>query len=789
MPREFPVGTIRDWQSGTVIKAHTPLPPYSDGWIPLIEHKEFSDLAKTADELARVICRYQTPINGERVLDHVIEEFGKKEGLSAFFTPGNFKQYQGMYGAGRYSFRNEFNRMLMQQRMRLHEEMCVALVQANDDKGGDAHNDKLTQEEKAQIRAQVRAEFKEEPSVLNRARAEKLVELVRIAKRQVEEGTDFRDPEKKTLYVQFLKLLYSLTEDCGSFKVKRAVYKEALQVLVDNFSDNWGVLDTGISLLNKKFGEYMRTCEKHIRQECLEEQMRMFGTSIYAEPDEFYNNIYQTLESKKRWAFLDEYIDKKVGFERRWWGDSTTDYFKIKKVNDTYYVCKEGKWIKLEELLENYRIAPAYNEFDMGFKDLIRDRFMHRYSKVVEGEWKPEHLPALHNLENLLLELPEGHFQTNDQLEYVTNKDYKGGSHGGYAWYAPTERRINLSASCVERGSVWGVLEDPTEFKSVLLHEIGHAVEAKLGGRKNYNFRKFAVYGGWSFAQPEFRYNQRATGDQSRIPRKGSYSGNKLLTDYSYTSPEEAFAEYYSFYNLNKDAIDRFLETKDRHHLREHQFKRYSSESLQDKVATLGNYNHVKSLEEIKSQLDTYHEILNVMSERGREINVKLVDPWELTPSKESKERYDPDITRNLLHNTGLTPNDFSAVITVREEGAKHTVISGYTLVQVAKYRDVSLRTVEISKEFYQSLRDTGLSDQQIEDCVVYSLSGTTLPKATSRREAETMYGLIYRDKIIPEDVIAENTEALRMIKRICELPELQKALSETFDVFAFKNE
>ena len=103
MGKEFPVGTIREWSGGqSVIKAHNPIPPFSSGWISLKTSAKFNNIGLECDSYAREILSHKLPINGEKFLDHVINEFGEKWGKSEFFNADNFKQYQGFYNAGKY---------------------------------------------------------------------------------------------------------------------------------------------------------------------------------------------------------------------------------------------------------------------------------------------------------------------------------------------------------------------------------------------------------------------------------------------------------------------------------------------------------------------------------------------------------------------------------------------------------------------------------------------------------------------------------------------------------------
>jgi hypothetical protein len=353
-------------------------------------------------------------------------------------------------------------------------------------------------------------------------------------------------------------------------------------------------------------------------------------------------------------------------------------------------------------------------------------------------------------------------------LKYITNRDYKGGPHGGYAWYAPSERRINLSALCVERGAVWGQLDKSTEFRSVMFHEIGHAVSQKLRREASYDYRKFAVECGWSYAQPEFReglQKEKHMGS-NKIPRRGSNSSNTLLTSYSATSPEEAFAEYYSFYNLNKPAIDRFFETKDRRHLRQEKQTVIQTVSSDIKVGDVVRLSLPKA-----ESYEKYRQVSDHLSERA-EHQIKLYSPWELSLSREEKMRLDPGQVKRAKN---VDPALLNPAVVVRGQGSKRTAIYGGTTIEVARMNRKMVPVIEISNEQYQRLREQQFKDEEIASFVFEENRLKSIPRQTA--PPKQIAGLVYRDEIIPEEVILENVGALKVMKKICESEQLKKAL------------
>lgn len=507
MAKAMPIGTIRHWEGGDVIKAHDSIPPYSSGWIPLRTSDSLERIGRECDKEAKEAKGYTMPINGEKFLDHEIDEFTDEDGGKPF-TADNFKQYLGFYGAGTYSFRNEFSRLFMQNAMELDEFVSNALCDANNEKGGDKHGDRLSSEEKKEIRAQARLDFKESDNLFTVAKAEKLKLIIDRTLPQIKEGLNFTDEYKKEVYAKFIEQADSIPEFYDRMKLKRVLFTACLNTINGVFADNWGVRESCKDYIGKKFSEYVRKYSDQIAKDSLIDQMEEYGVSVDMPTDEFYSKIYEKLK------------DVDLG------------------------------------------------DVD-GFKELMYLRFETKFGKRVEGNWEAAHLPALHNLEIALTTLPAGHFLTNDFLQLITNKTYKGGDHGGYAWYSPGENRINFSANCIDRGSVFGVLANPHEFKSTLYHEIGHAVSEKLGRANYYDYKKFVVDCGWTYESKELRAGKTATGDEKDIPRTGSNAHVKLISEYSGKAPEEAFAEYYSFYASNKERMDNYLVAGDKNFLKE----------------------------------------------------------------------------------------------------------------------------------------------------------------------------------------------------------------------------
>ena len=296
MAKEFPVGTIRHWESGDVIKAYDPIQPYSSGWINLKTSPELERIGFLCDREASTIKNYKLPINGEKFLDHEIDEF-RDENDQKLFDADSFKQYEGYESAGRYAFRNEFSRRFMQNTMRLDEFVSQRLADANDEAGGDKYLDKLSPEEKRRIRAEARIDFKEEENPFTVGEAIKLSEIVTKTLEQIKEGLDFKDETKKKAYEEFKLIVDTFPESYEKLQIKRKQKNLAIKIMEPIFADNWGVRESLKDYAETKFDEYVKRYADQIAKDSLEEQMQQFGVTVDMPTEEFYSKIYRKIRS------------------------------------------------------------------------------------------------------------------------------------------------------------------------------------------------------------------------------------------------------------------------------------------------------------------------------------------------------------------------------------------------------------------------------------------------------------------------------------------------------------
>jgi len=112
-------------------------------------------------------------------------------------------------------------------------------------------------------------------------------------------------------------------------------------------------------------------------------------------------------------------------------------------------------------------------------------------------------------------------------------------------------------------------------------------------------------------------------------------------------------------------------------------------------------------------------------------------------------------------------------------DGAKNVVIDGATRVEVSRMNKKLVPSITITKEFYHKLKDHGMNEHEIADCVYTHNRHERVLREISPKV--TIHGLIHRDNLIPVSIIAQNTDGLRSMQKIYRSKELQKAMLELF--------
>lgn len=245
----------------------------------------------------------------------------------------------------------------------------------------------------------------------------------------------------------------------------------------------------------------------------------------------------------------------------------------------------KGLYTKIDKI----NAKGANPDDELALSELMEMRFEMFYDKEVGGDWDHKNVTALENFEHLLSDLPPGHAITNKAFKRITN--HQGGDDGAasYAHYSPGQRAISLSNAATghARRNLKGDMSNLVEFSSTVVHEIGHALSARLRDTENYQYKTFVKLTGWDNRQIEIEtLGGKATAGDRAMERRGSRAAIPLVTEYAHMSPEEAFAEYYSCYYNNMDAIDKWLDTGSEKSLKQHHFN-YTFQSRINKHKTL----------------------------------------------------------------------------------------------------------------------------------------------------------------------------------------------------------
>lgn len=432
---------------------------------------------------------------------------------------------------------------------------------------------------------------------------------------------------------------------------------------------------------------------------------------------------------------------------------------------------------KIGERVQN--MTTEEQEEKLPFQELMEMRFEALYSMQLKGNWNKDLLVGLYKIEKAFKFLPDGHMLTNDQLRMISQEDFNGGNHGGYAWYSPNERRINFSSQAATSTGVWGRLHQSNEFESTMYHEIGHAVSQKLGGKHSLKYKYFVKECGWSYSQDEARSpkGMEATGDDRDVPRRGSRQNVPLLTDYAHKSPEEAFAEYYSIYANNKKDIDNFLKTGDEKHLEKKEFygvKKGSWDSPKTVHETIPPHISLSS----EKKYDIERSIRNLHLTEKDHIKIDLINPWHAKVHEQDLPNYSAREKVRNRKNWGV--ENMPPVIAVAHNG-KYEIIDGVNRREQAKLNKYQLPAITISKEMYEKMTERGYNHS---DLIAYAYdyhSMSHIPRP-SEEAPQRIAGIDYRGTIIPSGKIKKSEKIFRRMHEIFNSDELQKA----FDTLRF---
>ena len=806
MAKTMPVGTVRHWKKGDVIKAHEGCAMHS-GWIALDSPEHLRGVFKEADTLANRLVEKKEPISGELYLDHELREVKRKPGEdSGPYKPDSFKVYQGFYGAGKYSFFNEFSRLYMAKKLEAQEHYINELSTYNREKGGDDRRDITTSEEKKQVKERARATFVFSGTELNQEDAHDIVDLVKKVYDHMEKGMNLNPSERK-IYDKAANLVDALP--LNYVRLKEAIRRKelAIKLIAKKFPDNWAIRESFRLKATEKINEYLKKYKDQIAEDEARDQESSFGVSLDAPTFEFYEAVYEKVNEElaeiKDFDFASLKGNKfDVVLKGAYNGEPTHDckmvsrQTMIERFPDHQNEYDDAQWwIAKPELLRTgpgttgkmkYRLEPIKNEDELYYKaqfhemkypfaELVKLRFATKFQKQLEGNWTYDLLPAMENIELAMTSVPEGHVLNNGFIESFQSKTFNGGSHGGYAWFSEDLNTINFSDECAKYASIWARNDISPEFKATLFHEIGHAVSKKFGRDGNIDYKKFTVASGWSYHQAELRQGQTATGEAKNIPRHGSNSGNKLLTHYSNKSQEECFAEYYSIYNLHKDAIDKWLDTGESKHLKETKDVEVPMKIEKQTLDETLNYNIPSLSVNIETRLRDFN-ITNKI-DIDQQVSINLISPHRCSTHKTEKDRYS---SSKVLGRKRRSPHSVPPVLAVKDKN-KYFLLDGINRRKEFMLKHKMLPAQLISQELYSQFKKSGFTNDEISLIVSDKLRNKKVPIQAS--EPVEKHGLMYRNNILDSKDIEKNIQPLKAMRKIFHSAELAKSLNQTFGI------
>lgn len=822
--KKFPVGTQRTWSTGQFIKTHDNniFEDIHPAWMPLpVIPQSFLEKFKDCDSIAKKIFGYKEPIEGELWLDKEFENFVTSTDKT--FTGTQFKQYspyvKGTYG---YNFYYELSKRYLDDKIKLNSAISDALVKANEEKihrlraSGTRVEDGiiLSKEEIKDIKETVRLNFKYDET--QKLVLQDVVEIHNTLKEingYLEKGEKFTGEEKE-LYDRALVLHKELTS--GKYRniiQVKADVREMIAKMNETFKANWGIRESYRKKIQNALESYISKYHQEIEDDELENFKKQLGIDLYSPTTEFYSalrksplfNDIDVLDKK----YIGTFIQSPSNYDSKY--DDFT-LFSVKKIEGEEDGSGKEYYITYGSAIDEEDINTAYISKER-LQDLIRAkqtglssldvpmklRFKKMFDKNLSGEWNEKDLTLLETFEKLSNYLPQGHILTNSQLSKIQKQDSFSGDNS-YAHYSPSERNIFFSSKALSHTDI-GVsdLHSGNEIASVLTHEVGHSVSYKLKRRASLDYRKFVVECGWSWQQFQHVDAKRgidktnnfvATGNAPDIKRYGTKSDVPLITEYAGKSPEEAFAEYYSFYTQYKHEIDTFL-SGNPSKLEKHQgYNRIDSDK---KYGDFLKEKRITSDSKLAGELQSIRaEIKNVLLENKRDsshIKTDLVDPYynNLETMREEKVNTSLIITEKTPSSYYSTnyknPNPVFTIF--NPVSGKHDILdSDEVKDKEIHYANKYLRrqspTYSISSDAFHLLTQKGFSVSQIKDYVLSEVSETVIPKVKIVNQLpSTFKGLKYRSQIIPSSKLQKMSGIFRHMKNIWESDELKKALEE----------
>lgn len=828
---KLPVGSVREWSGNQkVIKTHDNIPGLDDIVSPWMTYPSvptiFTDKFTDCDRIAKEIFNYKEPIEGELWLDKVFENFITNTRKT--FTGKQFKAYsifkKGTYG---YNFFSELSKRFLGDKIALNAKIAETINDINEDKirekrslGESAEGIVLSKEEIKGIKDEIRRDFKYDES-------EKLVlgDVVEIHNKlkeilnYLEQGDNFSGEQDEVF--QKGKAFISFLEK-GRYKsisLVKEEFREIQKQFNNTFKENWGARESYKKKSIEKLNEYISKYRKNIEDEELEKFNEKVG-DLYAPSKEFYqklknSDLFQPLDVTDS-KFIGEFISNPFSTNSQ-----LTDYIltSVDLITERDGINGKVKYFNIivEDAITGYNES-VDNIEEKELQELIRSkqtgvssldipmklRFYKLYNKELDGDWQDNDLTLLETFEKLTSFLPEGHLLKNNFVNKIKKSSYLSQSDNSYAHFSAGEREIFFSSNCLKEQD-FGItdLHSGQEIASVLTHEVGHAISVKLGRRRSMLYRKFTRECGWSWEQFQhvdhkqnitLSNNFIATGTEEDIKRQGTKSEVPLITEYAKKSPEEAFAEYYSFYTQYKPRIDSFLkgDVKALEHVESFNLRetdKFYKDFLKE------NLRKVISTEEEQEIYNRRRKISKVLEDNQRNlkdhIRTEIVDPFperELETSREEKVNKNLIITQKTKESN--YSNNFSnpnPVFTIFDyHTGKHDIIHTDEIKdEEVHYANKYLRrlspTFSISKECYNLLQKEGYSINEIRDFTLSEVQSKKIPKVKEQKEnvVSTYKGLRYRGEVISSLKLQKMSGIFSFMKEIWESDDLKKSLEE----------
>lgn len=808
--KKQPVGTQRYWESTnqTWIKTHdnTIFDEKVGAWIPLpYIPDDFKKKFRELDSISNSILSYKEPIEGDLWLKKVLESFKTPSGKS--FPPSSFTQYFNG-GRKRYSFTNYLSLLYVNDKVELNSNMAERLESENEykrqslmnsEEGKDQYLDEnkiyLTKEEIDAIKKRVRDNYKfNENDRLNQEDLETLYKKIEGIYTDLRQGEELDGPGgvNYEFYQKAKDIFRELDGPYQRISLIQTKVNDAVKSVYEHFQDNWGIRETFRKKCFDKLNNYYYKHKNSIIEDERENFKNLTGVDIFEEDiHKFYGSLDSLLPKED--IDLNDYIGKRVPSYNNKYEEVT-----IKSIIDQDVICEDVAgntftWSyydsksRLEKILKK-------QQFRVDLTPLLKLRFEKLLNKKLDGDWLVDSYTPLYVIESLSKNLPKGHFLTNYYLEKVERESLYNNDNS-YAHYNRDKKGIYLSDEALSISDWYGNLEDITEFSSVLTHEVGHAISTKLGSRGSRLYKDFTVECGWSWEQfpKDDPDSYKATGDDSDIERFGTNSSIKLITDYAQKSPEEAFAEYYSFYTLNKSSIDKYLDTG-------------ILESNKSTFHTMGGEVSFQELlgNTVVEKDKEYNDIDRILKNDPRLTN--SVKSFELSPIKDqflnSPESKLPVGPFSGVIAKGRESKFSKPIFTIYNSVGKHSILGQQTTIRKKnketgeityqetedhntqdsylhysnKYHRRLTPTYSISQESFDKLTNNGISVDSIKNYVMDQLKDT---KVGLTESIKVNKGLQYRENIVSEDKIRGSKSILKKMRQIYNSPELEKAIKE----------